>query len=228
MNERRNRRFKQMEIALLGICICIIFCLCLYRYIKIYHYEYKEHIQIMQMQGNIFPSIMPTIWILPENMNTLTMQKEQNIASQHNAKSDQPTKITSSWTGDCILSIPDINLEKIVYTGADRLKHLEEYGLATAADTMQYKKGGNYIICGHASRLYGHSLNRIKEVEKGDRIYIKTQDTKDSYIVHNVHFESMNKTSKYCSQTSQRQITIISCAKYVSKESYIVITAIPE
>ena len=33
--------------------------------------------------------------------------------------------------------------------------------LITADAHMRYKNGGNYIICGHASKLYGHSLNRL-------------------------------------------------------------------
>lgn len=126
---------------------------------------------------------------------------------------------------DCVLSIPDIELEKIVYTGKDREKHLNNYELITASDDMYYQNNGNYIICGHASRLYGHSLNRLKEIKEGTSIYIKTNKETDEYIVNKVSFKEMQKTSQFCNQTTEQMITIISCAKYVSDDSYIVIQA---
>ncbi|MCM1498635.1 MAG: sortase [Clostridium sp.] len=129
------------------------------------------------------------------------------------------------WKGDCILSIDAINLEKVVYNGSNRETHLNQYELVTATDDMSYNKGGNYVICGHASRLYGHSLNRLKEIKKGTAITITTRDRTDEYIVNEVLFENMNKTSKYCSQTHNPVLTIISCARFVSDESYIVIHA---
>lgn len=131
----------------------------------------------------------------------------------------------SSQQSDCIISIPSIDLEKKIYTGSNRLKYLEQYELVTATDNMTYANGGNYIICGHASRLYGHSLNRIKEIKKNDIIYIQTANKRDKYIVYEVYYENMNNTSEYCVQTEERMLTIISCAKYISKESYIIIHA---
>ena len=139
---------------------------------------------------------------------------------------NQTSKVSQSeWIGDCILIIPDISLEKIVYTGNNREQHLENYELITASPDMKYINGGNYIICGHASRLYGHSLNRLKEVKKGTKIQIQTKDKTDEYIINKVTYENMNQTSQYCKQTIENTVTIISCAKYISKESYIVIYA---
>lgn len=136
-----------------------------------------------------------------------------------------PADSQSKWIGDCVLVIPDIDLEKIVYTGKNREQHLENYELITASENMKYTNGGNYIICGHASRLYGHSLNRLKEVKKGTKIQIWTRDKMEEYIVNQVTYQNMNQTSQYCNQTQSNTLTIISCAKYVSKESYIVIHA---
>ena len=124
---------------------------------------------------------------------------------------------------DCIVSIPIISLEKIVYTGSLRESHLEQYDLITAADDMKYSNGGNYIICGHYSQLYGHSLNRLKELNKGDFVYINSNGTLHKYTVYSKEFETMTETSTYCVQTEQRELTIISCAKYVGVDKYIVI-----
>jgi LPXTG-site transpeptidase (sortase) family protein len=126
---------------------------------------------------------------------------------------------------DCIIRIPDIDLEKIVYTGTNRETHLSRYELITASDDMQYMNGGNYIICGHASRLYGHSLNRIKEVQKGSLIYIESQQGIDTYTVNNVSFADRYHSSEYYNQSDEAMLTIISCARYVSDTSYIIVQA---
>lgn len=124
---------------------------------------------------------------------------------------------------DCIISIPSISLEKIVYTGDSREEHLEQYDLITSADDMQYSNGGNYIICGHYSQLYGHSLNRLKDVSKGDYVYINSNDELHKYKVYSKTFETMTDTSSFCIQTEQRELTVISCAKYIGVDKYIVI-----
>ncbi len=217
---------KKAGLVVCFIVICILFLYSLYKYMNVYNIEYNEQLQIQMMEQNLFPDILDIQ--IPYDSHYISAADYDTEAIHETKVSAASSNSNHVWLGDCILSIPKINLNKVVYTGTERLEHLKDYGLATAADTMKYENGGNYIICGHASRLYGHSLNRIKELDKEDTIYIKTKNSKDCYRVTKVSYENMNETSKYCSQTSQRQITIISCAKYVSKESYIVITAIPE
>lgn len=158
-----------------------------------------------------------------EDVSKYGTESHNNTSTQK--KNQVPADSQSKWIGDCVLVIPDIDLEKIVYTGKNREQHLENYELITASENMKYTNGGNYIICGHASRLYGHSLNRLKEVKKGTKIQIWTRDKMEEYIVNQVTYQNMNQTSQYCNQTQSNTLTIISCAKYVSKESYIVIHA---
>ncbi len=157
---------------------------------------------------------------------------KESIINSSKEKSDNGTNNRNNtkkeFNGDCIIEIPDIDLSKIVYSGNDRLKHLEKYELVTAASDMNYSNGGNYIICGHASRLYGHSLNRLREVYKGTLIRIWANYEVDEYEVNRVFYVDMNDTNEYCKQNNQKELTIISCAKYISKESYIVIKAIPK
>lgn len=124
---------------------------------------------------------------------------------------------------DCIISIPSISLEKIVYTGNSRDERLQQYDLITATEDMKYVNGGNYIICGHYSQLYGHSLNRLKDVNKGDYVYIDSNNTIHKYKVNAVTYESMTDTSSFCKQTENKELTIISCAKYVGPDQYIVV-----
>ena len=155
---------------------------------------------------------------------------QQSITIDNNQKNQliEDNNNNQKIIEDCIIEIPDIDLAKIVYSGVDREKKLDDYDLITAASDMKFSNGGNYIICGHASRLYGHSLNRLKEVHKGTLIQIWANNEVKNYKINKVYYENMNDTNKYCKQTGKSEITIISCAKYISQESYIIIKAIPE
>ncbi len=224
-------KIKKAAISFAFVIIAILSVKCLSKYISIYMLEHKEEEKIREMEQNLFPDVLPDLQTQYTHIDNPSAKPHANTDTDIWKKNPDSSKIAGqnrNWTGDCILSIPDIELKKIVYTGTDRMEHLAQYSLVTASDTMKYINGGNYIICGHASRLYGHALNRIREIKKGNRLYIETSHGKDCYIVQQIKYEKMKETSRYCNQTSQRQITIISCAKYVSKESYIVITAIPE
>ena len=132
------------------------------------------------------------------------------------------------FIGDCIVEIPKIQLQKIVYSGTNRESHLKNYELVTATNDMTYNNGGNYIICGHASQLYGHSLNRLQELQLGDEIIIYTPNTKDIYTIHSIDYIEQHNTSLYCNQTQEPIVTLLSCAKNISEQSYIVIKAIKQ
>lgn len=129
--------------------------------------------------------------------------------------------------GDCIIYIPAIELKKIVYTGERREQYLEDYKLITATEDMRYTYGGNYIICGHNSRLYGHSLNRLRNISVHDQVYIMTSGQIDTYQVSSITYKEMEDTNEYCEQNGNKQITILSCARYVGDNMYIVIKCIP-
>ena len=237
---KTNQKKKQTVYFLLFIIFLIILYLSSYYYF-IYHNELAEQKKIEYLMEISFDNTELSA-DQSDNMhskpNTVhdkssSVAKQQkdipkiNNSNEATTQTDNKTSTNadSIWIGDCILIIPDIDLKKIVYTGKDRTQHLENYELITASDNMKYKNGGNYIICGHASRLYGHSLNRLKEIKKGASIQIQTKDKLDEYIVNQITYENMNQTSQYCNQTQENTLTIISCAKYISEKSYIVIHA---
>lgn len=165
-----------------------------------------------------------------DDTNTLKSYEKQtseddNVVSRDKEKSTENISL-SVKDEDCIIYIDEIDFAKIVYTGTERMDHLSQYDLVTATDDMRYSNGGNYIVCGHSSRLYGHSLNRLKEVQPGYHIRIRTDNDEIKYIVDNVIYENMNNTDTYCQQSNNDEITIISCAKYISPNHYIVVHGI--
>lgn len=191
----------------------------------IFYYKYS-YIEFFKNSANKFQNNKSITKLMIDNLyKEKTNTTEYIVQNETTASKAEITPKPYNLEKDCILSIPDINLEKIVYTGKQREMHLKNYDLITADANMQYENGGNYIICGHASKLYGHSLNRIQEVKKGIKVQIQAKNKTEQYIVNKVEYKNMYETSQYCNQTSEKSLTIISCAKNISKESYIVIHA---
>lgn len=204
-------------------------------------YLYRIYNNVYDLERIEKESIISTIpqIELPQQTQTNTYSKLNNNRSNQSTRNDNNI-VTSGKTSksnkaqnverdvDCIISIPDIDLLKKVYNGKNREKHLENYELITATPDMKYTNGGNYIICGHASRLYGHSLNRLSEVLEYTQIQIWANNEVENYVVKEVKYVNMNETSKYCNQTKNKQITILSCAKNISPESYIAVIAVPD
>ena len=203
--------------------------------------EQEEKVNISKMKESYIKDIKKTKQ--QTDLNDKTNEKNEKIIVEDNKNQKEYVSLQKSNSKDiagrkngnhknnhnndkdCIIEIDEIGLSKIVYNGNNRQKHLDNYELVTATSDMNYSSGGNYIICGHASRLYGHSLNRLKEVHKYALIRIWANKSVDEYVVDKVYFEDMDKTDEYCRQTNKDQITIVSCARYISSNSYIIVKA---
>lgn len=206
----------------LGYCLIILFVLLGYsakQYFDVWSAEEYEQKQIRQLYQQY-----------EDRAEKQDMSNPKKILKEVSGQIKTPQDVTyvtketeSVPDADCILYIEEIDLVKIIYNGTNRMKHLSQYELVTATDDMHYANGGNYIICGHDSKLYGHSLNRLKEVKKGTQIQIQTQQGTVSYIVDQVGFEKMTDTDIYCKQSDKEEITIISCARYISREHYMIV-----
>lgn len=212
---------KKIMIFLIIITFAFL-CYFIKQYWDISHIEQIEKKRIIQIEHeNNFKDTAKS--------NSYEQQTPQNDNEVNRAKEKHTENISLlAKDEDCIIYIDDIDFAKIVYTGTNRMDHLSQYDLVTATDDMRYSNGGNYIVCGHASRLYGHSLNRLKEVQPGYDIKIRTDNNEIKYIVDNVIYENMYNTDTYCRQSNYDEITIISCAKYISQNHYIIVHGIKE
>ena len=184
-------------------------------YLGIYIDEERERIYVEQFMVGI-PQQSTEGVVVEDNM-------QQELSQDDTNPEECSESVTLPKDADCIVYIPSIELEKIVYTGSNRHGYLEEYMLITAAEDMRYSNGGNYVICGHNSQLYGHSLNRIRDVSMNDIVYIIQESKIHQYKVSSITYEEMEDTSHFCEQNGVNQITILSCAKYAGKNKYIVI-----
>jgi sortase A len=189
-----------------------------FNYFKVCQMTNKEHQLVHTFQEEVINPDTDTF-----DVNSIHCKENNQTSFECSEKKQTTTYLDENI--DCVIRIPSIDLEKLVYTGTSRLSHLESYELITASEDMRYVNGGNYIICGHASRIYGHSLNRIKELKTGDLIYVDTKNGTETYTVYKISFVNRDKSCEYFFQTDVSTLTIISCARYVSDNSYIVVQA---
>ena len=132
------------------------------------------------------------------------------------------------YTGeiDCELVIPSISLDRVVVAGGDLDYNLNRYLLTAGSVDMRYDQGGRYIILGHMSANYGHSLNRLHEVKPGDSLYIRKNDgVCDTYVVQTVETRPQEEIAEYTQQTGERLVTVVTCDSAGYTSNYIVVTA---
>lgn len=117
---------------------------------------------------------------------------------------------------DCILVIDKINLKKAIIRGntlSDNEFNLSRYYFVTA--DLKATLDGNYIIYGHCSDTYGHSFNRLEELNIGDTFYILQGNTQYNYRVEAVDRVLRSESSPYFPALKNR-VTFVSCEKNIA------------
>ena len=120
---------------------------------------------------------------------------------------------TSAYKGkiDSILIIDKINLKKAIIRGEYNDYNLDRYYFVTA-DQLAVLGQDNYIIYGHCSQTYGHSFNRLEELEVGDVFQLIQGANTFDYVVSNVRRELRENASQYLN-TGENTVQLLSCEK---------------
>lgn len=120
---------------------------------------------------------------------------------------------TSAFKGeiDSILVIDKINLKKAIIRGEYNDYNLNRYYFVTA-DELAVLGRDNYIIYGHCSQTYGHSFNRLEELEVGDEFYLIQGAVTYNYVVSNIRRELRENASQYLN-TGENTVQLLSCEK---------------
>ena len=107
--------------------------------------------------------------------------------------------------------IDKINLKKAIIRGEYNDYNLDRYYFVTA-DELAVLGRDNYIIYGHCSRTYGHSFNRLEELEVGDEFYLIQGDHIYDYAVSEVRRELRENAPQYLN-TGENTVQLLSCEK---------------
>lgn len=118
---------------------------------------------------------------------------------------------------DCILVIDKINMKKAIIRGNtlnDNDFNLSKYYFVTA--DLSTGLDGNYIIYGHSSQTYGHSFNRLDELNVGDNFYIIQGNIRYDYNVEIVDRVLRSESESYFPCSIEKRVTLVACEKYLA------------
>lgn len=191
---------------------------------------YKEAAHRDSMEAVIIDNYLEDQKLITEETepkNDTVIETEQSSDS-----TDAVTKVTtaaSNYKGeiDSILIIDKIDMQKAIIRGPYNDYNLERYLFVTADQTSALGTD-NYVIYGHCSRTYGHSFNRLEELEAGDTFRLIQGTIIYEYIVTNITRE-LRENAAPLLNTGNNTVQLVSCEKKIaegfSEKRLIIVTA---
>ena len=182
------------------------------------YYIYRQPYREAEKQNDYEENLIDQY--LDENADELHPNAEKEREASDENVSYQFSDVESyNFRGyvDSVLVIDKINLKKAIIRGnemEDNDYNLERYYFVTADLTTTLD--GNYIIYGHSSQTYGHSFNRLDEMEIGDQFYILQKGKKYEYTVEAVDRVLRGESRPYFPDLEKR-VTFVSCEKHRPK-----------
>ena len=220
MKNRILKYSKSKKYIIRYISIVIIFVFGL----LIFIYGYKEKKCIEKFQSNIDQ-------IIKEYDDKDIIKKNNKVPDDKTSRDKEINNLinninTNSFPGDYkgqidgILEIPSINIHAPVITG-DNQYNLSKY-LFVTGNNIKFNNG-DYVILGHQSKLYGHSFNRILELENNDSIYIHNNGLVYEYSIYNIIIIPKDYEIRYIEEENTiGDLIILSCNKNKTDNAYTI------
>lgn len=129
--------------------------------------------------------------------------------------SPQPTKkpkmskeeIKARTTG--VLIIPKINVKMLIMDGTDDATLSVAVGRLTYTDN--FDEVGNCVLAGHRSYTFGKYLNRLNELEIGDKITVQLKDKTLNYTIYKSHIIEPDDFSIIKGNGKDKILTVFTC-----------------
>ena len=151
----------------------------------------------------------------PKLENTASESDTEYVDHTEYERSDNNTAAVSKQyykgTVDSILVIDKIGLAKAIIRGTENDYNLSRY-LFVTADQTSVLGVDNYVIYGHCSQTYGHSFNRLDEMQVGDSFQLIQGTETYQYTVTNIQLELRENASPLLS-TGTNTVQLVSCEK---------------
>lgn len=152
--------------------------------------------------------------VVPKSDNVASEIDDTDIDStehQRPAKNTANNKQYYKGTVDSILVIDKIGLEKAIIRGTDNDYNLSRYLFVTADQTSVLGED-NYVIYGHCSQTYGHSFNRLDEMQVGDSFQLIQGTETYQYTITDIQLELRENASALLN-TGSNTVQLVSCEK---------------
>ena len=193
-----------VTVIIIGIVILMI------PYQKASQRDLKEAVIIDEYLDEKQADISPT----PETDSTVS---ESDIVDVDGTEYERPAQNTADakpyykGTVDSILVIDKIGLKKAIIRGTENDYNLSRY-LFVTADQTSVLGVDNYVIYGHCSQTYGHSFNRLDEMQVGDGFQLIQGTETYQYTVTDIQLELRENASSLLS-TGSNTVQLVSCEK---------------
>ena len=188
----------------IGVILIIALLIIIFGY-YIYRQPYREAEKQHDYEENLIDQY------LEEDTNEIPPDTQNESKSEDVSYQFSDVDSYNFWGYvDSILVIDKINLKKAIIRGnemEDNDYNLDRYYFVTADFTTTLD--GNYIT-------YGHSFNRLDEMEIGDSFYILQNGKKYEYTVEDVDRVLRAESRPYFPDLEKR-VTFVSCEKYRPK-----------
>ena len=110
---------------------------------------------------------------------------------------------------DGILTIDRINLRVPIlneYTGRNL-----DISINSVNPRVRMGDTGNYVLTGHASRIFGRHFNRLRELSPGDKIVVENKSERFEYIVYDSFSVTASDVWVMDRDGDRSIITLITC-----------------
>lgn len=167
------------------------------------------------MKKNIFKIIIVVLAIILAKDLFMTFyvnyKNKESITSYYNNDS------SFNYENDMIISIPKINLERVVEKADSDFKNLNK-------SLVYYKRNDpskKLIIFGHSGMGYGTYFNRLDELEAGNKAYLYINKYKVTYVVSK-KYTVLETDISILNNDEKRSLFLVTCDKNNKKKRLIV------
>lgn len=108
-----------------------------------------------------------------------------------------------------VLIIPKIDVKMLIMDGTDNTTLSVAVGRLTYTDN--FDEVGNCVLAGHRSYTFGKYLNRLNELEVGDKITVQTKNKTLNYTVYKSHIIEPDDFSILNRNDKDKILTVFTC-----------------
>ena len=154
-----------------------------------------------ELNGNTGPA--QTITPSPETTQDESLESMVPVRKPRMSKEEMLKRTTG------ILIIPKIDVKMLIMDGVD--EDTLRVAVGRLPYTDNFDEAGNCVLAGHRSYTFGKYLNRLNELDIGDKITVRTRDKTLNYTVYATKIIEPDDFSIIEKNGTDKILTVFTC-----------------
>jgi len=154
-----------------------------------------------ELNGNTGPA--QTITPSPETTQDESLESMVPVSKPRMSKEEMLKRTTG------ILIIPKIDVKMLIMDGVD--EDTLRVAVGRLPYTDNFDEAGNCVLAGHRSYTFGKYLNRLNELDIGDKITVRTRDKTLNYTVYATKIIEPDDFSIIEKNGTDKILTVFTC-----------------